>query len=267
VQSHAVTCCKITAAPDTGPVEAEVGPAAQALRESVPGTQRLQRSARFSPRRAGARLARLTDVKIRGDSCRLAHAPPGDEVFELVRESVSPVPAGGRARGHGALRRVDVHCHRGELVDGEICAACEHLLNAVPAPDGRSLRVRCMFLESDEIATQMTLARDLISISEDATLADAAVLMQERGVKQLVVVSGDTIVGELSLADLRGSGGRGRVGARARPLTVVPRTMSIAATARAFRATAETFVGVVDGATLVGVISRGDLRRAGVPNV
>lgn len=206
-------------------------------------------------------------MKIRGDCCRLAHAPPGDEVFELVRESVSPVPAGGRARGHGALRRVDVHCHRGELKEGEVCAACDHLLNAVPAPDGKSLTVRCMFLESDDIATQMTLVGDLVTIEDTATLSSAAVHMQERGVKQLVVLSDGVVIGVLSRDDLHSGRERDRVATRVRPFTVVPHTMTIAATARAIRAGKQPFLGIVDGSELVGVITRGDLRRAGVPNL
>ena len=206
-------------------------------------------------------------MKIRGDSCRLAHAPPGDEVFELVRESVSPVPVGGRARGHGALRRVDVWCHRGELKDGDVCAACEHLLNAVPAPDGKSLRVRCMFLESDDISTQMTLASDLVTIEDTATLTAAAVRMQERGVKQLVVLSDDAVVGVVSRDDLSAGRDRDRVATRVRPFPVVPHTMTIAATARAIRSGKQSFLGIVDGAELVGVVTRGDLRRAGVPNL
>jgi CBS domain-containing protein len=206
-------------------------------------------------------------VQIRGDCCRLAHAPPGDEVFELVREVTSPVPAGGRARGHGALRRVDVECHRGELKEGEVCAACEHLLNAVPSADGKSLRVRCMFLESDDITTQMTLASDLITVEDTTTLSRAAVQMQERRVKQLLVTSGGAVVGVIGVHDLHSGRERDRVASRTRPLAVVPRTLTIAAAARAMRAHDHACLGVVDGDELLGIVTRGDLRRAGVPNL
>jgi CBS domain containing-hemolysin-like protein len=206
-------------------------------------------------------------VQIRGDCCRLAHAPPGEEVFEIVREVVSPVPVGGRVRGHGAVRRVDVECHRGELKDGEVCAVCEHLLNAVPSADGKSLRVRCMFLESDDITTQMTLARDLATIEDTATLAKAAVELQERRVKQLLVTSGGYVVGAVSVADLRAGKERDRVASRTRPLTVVPRTLTIGAAARAMRAHQHDYLAVIDGTELLGLVTRGDLRRAGVPEI
>lgn len=262
--------CKITA----DRRGAQPGVAAQRLRAARGPTHPLRPSSTWSrtrearaPRIFGAPLAHDVAVQIRGDCCRLAHAPPGDEVFELVREVISPVPAGGRARGHGALRRVDVECHRGELKDGEVCAACEHLLNAVPSADGKSLRVRCMFLESDDISTQMTLARDLATIEDTATLATAAVQLQQRHVKQLLVTSEGSVVGVIAVRDLHAGRERDRVATRTRPLTIVPRTLTIGAAARAMLAHGHACLGVVDGSELLGLVTRGDLRRAGVPGL
>jgi CBS domain-containing protein len=210
-------------------------------------------------------------MKVQVASCILVSPSPGGETprFEAIRESVAAVRPGAR-RGHDVLRHATVECHPHELVDGARCARCGHLLNAVPSRDGRSVTVRCVFFESDPVTTLMTRAVDVVSCDASETLAVAAARMLDRDVEQLVVRSGEAGVAGVLTAravEPRPREGDERAGDRMVPLPVVPRSMTLGGLATALRAEELDFVAVIDGDELVGVITRGDLRRAGIPGL
>jgi CBS domain-containing protein len=159
-----------------------------------------------------------------------------------------------------------VECRTHELVDGRSCERCKHFLNAVPAPDGRSVLVRCVVFENDSVDVLMTREEDLVSVSAEDGAEAAAARMLDQNVQQLVVTSGDLAVGLVEAPEI--AKGSGLVGSHvSRRFPVVPRTMTLGAAARAFRAGDLDVVGVLDGDELVGLITRGDLRRAGVPGL
>jgi hypothetical protein len=90
--------------------------------------------------------------------------------------------------------------------------------------------------------------------------------MLDREVSQLGVTEGHAAVG---LVEERArDGARGPVGRfLSRTFPVVPRTMELGAAARAFRAGGLDVVGVIDRDELGGLLTHGDLRRAGVPGL
>jgi CBS domain-containing protein len=193
---------------------------------------------------------------------------PSRGTFEAVRERVSPV--GPRPyHGHEALRHAMVECRPHELIEGTTCSRCNHLLSAAPAPDGRSVHVRCVFFESDPVTTLMTRAVDLVSADETESVAVAAARMLDRDVEQVVVTSGGAAIGMLLARDVETAprSGEEHIADRVVPLPVIPRSMTLALVAAAFRDNDLDCAAVLDGDELVGIITRGDLRRAGVPGL
>jgi CBS domain-containing protein len=160
-----------------------------------------------------------------------------------------------------------VECHPGELVAGATCARCGHLLNAVPSPDGRSVRVRCVFLESDPVTTVMTRAGDVVSADADDPLSVAAARMLHRQVDHILVTREGAAIGLLSADAVTVPAGEddGRVADRMVPLRVVPRTMTLGALTRGLTAGEVTCAAVVEGDDLLGLVTRADLVRSGVP--
>ena len=209
-------------------------------------------------------------MKIQVESCVLVSASPAARppTFEAVRERTAPVGP-QRHRGHEALRHAVVECRPHELVNGERCTRCGHLLNDIPARDGQSVTVRCVFFESDPVTTLMTRAVDVVSCEPHESLAVAAARMLDRDVEQLVVGSAGMAVGVLSARAVEPAprDDDDRAVDRMAPLPVVPRSMTLGTLAAALRAQDLDFVGVVDDEELVGVVTRGDLRRAGVPGL
>jgi CBS domain-containing protein len=208
-------------------------------------------------------------MKIDLDRCALLAAAPASpaEHFEAVRERTAPVI--GRRGQHlraDALRHAVVECRDHELVDGRRCERCEHLLNAVPSADGTKVLVRCVFFESDAVTTLMTRVEDLVMVTGDSSASVAEALMVERGATRLIVVEGGRVIGLVLPEDLAGRAGP--VARQTPPfMAVVPRTMTLAEAAHAMRAYDLDAAVVLDGDDVVGLLTRDDLLRAGVPGV
>jgi hypothetical protein len=204
-------------------------------------------------------------MRIHLDRCSLAVAPAGEDRFEAVRERRAQVRGGAR-HGHEALRHAVIECRTHELVDGRECQQCAHFLNDVPAADGQSVLVRCVVFETDTIECLMTRAEDLVTIDASEPTAVAAARMMDHAVRQLVVTAGDEVVGLIAASAVTGGEGivRDFLG---ETFPVVPRTLPLGATARAFREGDLQVAGVLDGEELVGLVTRDDLRRAGVPEL
>ena len=208
-------------------------------------------------------------MKIDLDRCALLAAPPGgpDEHFEAVRERTAPVL--GRRGQHvraDALRHALVECRDHELVEGRRCERCEHLLNAVPSADGTTVLVRCIFFESDPVTSLMTRVQDLAMVTGDSSASVAEALMVDQGATRLVVVEGGRVIGLVLPSDLAGSSGP--VARHVPPfMAVVPRTMTLVAAAHALGAADVDAALVLDGDEVVGMLTRDDLLRSGVPGV
>jgi len=71
---------------------------------------------------------------------------------------------------------------------------------AEAAPPGETVADRLYRLAMSRVSDLMT--RDVVTITEDAPLADAAQLMSEYGVKKLPVVNQDRLVGLVSRSDI-----------------------------------------------------------------
>jgi CBS domain-containing protein len=151
---------------------------------------------------------------------------------------------------------------------GGRCAVCPHFLDATPAGDGCSVTVRCLFLESDPVEVVMTRASDLERVDAADTVGTTLHRLIRDRIHQLLVVDDDTVVGLVDAGALWGRprGHRLRAAVDA-PLPVMPRTLSLGAAARALVERGRRCALVVDRERVVGLVTRADLARAGVPGV
>ena len=197
----------------------------------------------------------------------LITAPDGPDPFVAVRERIALVHDRPQLDA-AALAHATLECRRHEPIVGTRCERCPHLLGATPADDGCSVRVHCLFLESDPIEILMTRVADLVRVDDGDSVGDALHHLYHGGVHQLPVVSGDTVVGLVDVAMLKGRprGQRLRVLLGA-ALPVMPKTFSLGLAARALAASGRRCAFVVDADRVVGLVTRGDLSRAGVPGV
>jgi len=197
----------------------------------------------------------------------LITTPVGEGEFVAIRDRVALVHDRPQPDA-AALAHATLECRRHEPVPGTRCESCPHHLGSTAAEDGCSVTVHCLFLESDPVKILMTRVADLQRVDADDTVATAIDRLVRGRVHQLLVVDDETVVGLVGAGALRGRprGQRLRalIGAA---LPVMPRTLPLGVAARALLESGRRCSLVVDGERVVGLITRGDLARAGVPGV
>jgi CBS domain-containing protein len=118
------------------------------------------------------------------------------------------------------------------------------------------------------VTRRMTGAGDVVAVEPDTSCAAADELARARGLRHLLVVDGDRLEGVLCVCDLHDHREREDLPVREIMTTEVlalDEDASLAAAAQAMREHHVGVLPVVRGSALAGVISRGDLRRAGMP--
>src|SRR5262249_1838146 len=121
-------------------------------------------------------------------------------------------------------------------------------------------------LDFDPVDVLMTRMADLHRVDADDTVEAAAAALARNGVRQLVVTSGELVTGLVDAARLRGRPKSERLrGLVDGVLPVMPSNLSLGAAARALVASGRRCTLVVEGDRVVGLVTRGDLARAGVP--
>ncbi len=177
-----------------------------------------------------------------------------DGRFDAVREQhvkVNPAPKRGRDLWYAC----DFECKRGERKAATECASCSHFLNLVPDADGGGATLRCVFFDDDPVSAIMTSLDQIVTVPSGASSEESLARAASRGVKVLVVTTNDEVVGLSSPPHRR----------RTRLVPVVPMETPLAAVARLFRERRAHCLLIVDGAEVVGLVTAGDLRRAGIP--
>src|SRR3990172_5068276 len=105
----------------------------------------------------------------------------------------------------------------------------------------------------------------LVTVGPATRVGDAADLAGEEGVHHLLVVDGASLVGVACEHDLLLAGRDARVGDCMNVPVCVDVGAGFAEAAEAMRERAIGCLPVLAGGFLVGVVTRGDLRRAGLP--
>jgi len=206
---------------------------------------------------------------------RVAPAAPQPPSANLDRELVRQTravtmrcPSVGRGRARRLLEAARLQCSKGgPVIDGMTCAQCPRFVNAAPAADGHSLEIRCLWSAGDVVGDVMTLARAIVSVPPTASLPAADALARRCRVKRLLVVDGDgCLVGGISRSELAAGGEGETVADRMRTdLWVLRPDETIADAVDLFAETSVGCLPVVDDNEVVGLVTRGDLIRVGVP--
>lgn len=193
-------------------------------------------------------------------------AAPRTTRFEGIRE-FAVVPAGQSANHCEALASADVQCRRGEPVrKASDCLRCARIVNFRPGP-GHAITMRCLWCDDDRVDALMTPASAVVTIHPAALIAEAEAAAAAAEARHLVVADREGVLGVLCRCDLV---------APIRPDETVGDRMSDppwgvhhgATLGEAVTVMREKHIGillVVRSSELAGVLSRGDLRRAGVP--
>lgn len=110
------------------------------------------------------------------------------------------------------------------------------------------------------------MSRPVVTIAPDNSVADALAIASEHGVDYLPVVDGDTLEGLVCVQDLDDERLDADVGGVMRaPAVTVPVGASLARALEQMDRHATGCVLAISGGLLAGVLTRGDLIRAGLP--
>ncbi|HZS37398.1 MAG TPA: CBS domain-containing protein [Polyangia bacterium] len=172
--------------------------------------------------------------------------------------------AGPADETHFAAAHVD--CQRGGEKSGRSCLDCPRLVDWQPTRPGE-LAVRCQWTHHDPVRARMTCAGALITIEADAFCVDALETAARAGVHRLLVLKKGALVGMACGCDLRSGATAGATVAEvmAAEVFAIGSGASLGEAAAAMSALGVGALPVVCGPWLVGLITRGDLARAGAP--
>jgi len=155
-------------------------------------------------------------------------------------------------------------CRRGTYHDGKACLECSHYRGWRDGPGLAHITVHCEWSADTPVRERMT--RDPLLIGSELDCDAADTLMRKAHVRHLIVVDGGRLAGVLCRCDLYAPGGNDRVGARmSRDVFTITPDATLGHALAAFARLPVGCLPVVDGDRIVGILTRGDLRRAGVP--
>jgi CBS domain-containing protein len=186
--------------------------------------------------------------------------------FEALSEVGAAVPDTPLAPSQ-QLRAAKLTCQTGGPVrTGMDCLCCSRFAGWRPGPAPHEVTIRCCWSDGDLVASRMTCAAALITIAPDAPVREALVLAQRHTVSDLPVIANGRMIGLWS----RGVGDDAAadalpVGARmATDVLGIHAHATLGEAVAAMRLFQVSCLPVVDRDLLVGLLTRGDLRRAGV---
>lgn len=173
--------------------------------------------------------------------------------------------ANSALRGRGWFENASVSCPKSHGAAGATCLACPRLINVKPSSGGSGVVVRCLVTSNEPLADYMTPAVGLAAVEPDTSISDAYLYSRSVGVKHLLVVAGDDLVGVVCRCGLLPpviAGERVRNRMTSEPWVVgVEETLADAVAV--MRDIGVGLLPVLDGDKVVGVISRSDLVRVG----
>jgi predicted transcriptional regulator len=132
-------------------------------------------------------------------------------------------------------------------------------------PHGQ-LRVHCEWTDEDPVSARMTLGNALVTVAPDDGVAAADELARRHEIRHLPVVEEGRLLGIVCRCDLVPPSPLGRVGDRmTRDVFVVPPAARLGEALGAMASLRIGCLPVVADGMLLGILTRGDLRRVGVP--
>ncbi len=187
--------------------------------------------------------------------------------FQYIREveALGEDDYSQQATVRNKLCSVRLQCQKGMTPRSAVqCLQCPRLVNFVP--NDNSVLIRCLWTDTDQVEAMMTLESELVTISPSASLADAEALAKSHNLDHLLVVEEERLIGIVSRGDLGYEEfGINTISDRVNlcPWTIGP-TTTLAQAAQLMEDRQIRILPVVANRNVLGVVTRGDLRRAGV---
>lgn len=184
---------------------------------------------------------------------------------EGVREVRAPVQ-GEHTSGRALMEHAQIACQKGGAVhDGMACVWCRRFVNFVPTVDRAEVIVRCIWTDRDLVAQLMTRASELVSVAPGLSARDAAETARAHGLRHLLLVEGDTLLGAVSLARVEALDPEAEVReALGSELWVIRHGATLGEALSLMESQGLSLLPVADGELLCGVLSEGDLANAGL---
>lgn len=184
--------------------------------------------------------------------------------FRAVRRTYGEVDACGPDGPTLCEARID--CQIGFAPrTGEECLRCPRLLSWTAGPTEREVTLRCAWLHTDPVADRMTGGPSLVGIEPSHSCAEADRVAASEGVHRLLVISGRQLVGIVCRHDLACAPGAPVATAMQRDVWIIDAGATLGEAVAAMRELDVGCLPVARQERLVGIITRGDLLRSGVP--
>lgn len=184
--------------------------------------------------------------------------------FRGVRRTPAEVPATGA--GGPSLCDALVDCQIGfPRRAGAECLRCPRLSSWEPGASDGELTLCCVWLHSDPVSARMTGVAALVAVPPSCGCTEAEGFAAHEGVHRLLVVDDDRLVGIVCRCDLERARCERVADVMKRDVYVIPASASLGEAAAAMRLLDVGCLPVTRDSRLVGVITRGDLIRAGLP--
>jgi CBS domain-containing protein len=191
---------------------------------------------------------------------------PGAQ-FQYIREVLAEATEDYNV--HSSVREKlcssSLQCQKGMTPRAAVqCLSCPRLVNFIPKDD--SVLVRCLWTDRDKVEDLMTLESQLVSISPSLTLLEAEQVANDNELQHLLVVEEGRLMGILNRCELNEEEfGLNTISDRVSlcPWTISP-TTTLAQAAQLMVDRHVNILPVVANREVLGVVTRGDLRRAGV---
>jgi CBS domain-containing protein len=160
-----------------------------------------------------------------------------------------------------------IRCQRGgDESSAAECLRCPRIVSVRPTANLRSAAIQCLWTDRDCVEDLMTLASALTFVSPDLDIESADELARTSGNRHLLVADGNRVLGIVCRCDLVADAGRGRRVAdrMSSPIWSIEPWTDLGAAAQIMKERRVGCLLVVEGGEVAGVITRGDLRRAGL---
>jgi CBS domain-containing protein len=180
--------------------------------------------------------------------------------FRGVRDTYGEVDAGAPA-----LCSARIDCQIGVERPGSDCERCPRLLSWRPGPTEREVTLRCAWLHTDPVAARMTAAAAIVAVTPSRRCVEADRVAAREGVHRLLVVDRDQLVGIVCRCDLQRAPSERVHSVMQREIAVIDAAATLAEAGAMMRAFGVGCLPVAREHRLVGIITRGDLLRAGLP--
>jgi CBS domain-containing protein len=246
---------------------------AQRLREAVGGAawrfgaRELQKVKKVE---LGESEVRTMDVRNRVVVARLRRYGAGVPLrFEGISErrvALAKVPARRLARGTVPPEGAAVECPRSaRTIELAACSDCRHFVNVRPEPEQARVALRCLVTDEDIVEGIAAASSTWQAVPPDLPVAAARVISAGRDKRVFVVVDAGVALGVVYREHLVGDG-------LMRSCMVdtpwaIPKTATIGLAVSALAELGVPALVVVGAAhELVGIVTRADLVRVGVPD-